>query len=104
MKIKNQINSAIIQAATAMLQPFIPELTPTKLIDALQSFSTEASTEIENSNTIPKLYTVAEVMKILGVSKPTIYRMFKNGKLKKIEINENTTRISSADLEKILNI
>ena len=104
MKIKNKINQQIIQAATAMLQPFVPELTPTKLIDALQSFSEDNDPLAKKEDKIPKLYTVAEVMKILGVSKPTIYRMFDNGRLKKIKVNENTTRISSTDLEKLLSV
>ncbi len=103
MKIKNQINKAIIQAAVSMLQPFIPELTPTKLIDALQNYSETNESTAKSESKIPKLYTVAEVMKILGVSKPTIYRMFKDGRLNKIEVSENTTRISSTDLEKIIN-
>ncbi len=104
MKVKSQINSAIIQAAVSMLQPFVTELTPTKLIDALQSYSDDGNSNAETTakEAIPKLYTIAEVMKILKVSKPTIYRMFKDGRLNKIKVSENTTRISSTDLENLL--
>ncbi len=47
-----------------------------------------------------KLYTVQEVSNILKVSKKTIYRMIKSGKLKAVKVGQ--WRIKQEDLDKLL--
>lgn len=59
------------------------------LSDALSAFSDE------------KLYTVKEVQEKLGLSKPTLYRFFQEGKLEKIKIGKST-RIPASSLNKLL--
>lgn len=48
-----------------------------------------------------KLYKVEEVAEILKVSKKTIYRMIKSGKLKAVKVGQ--WRIKKEDLNKLLN-
>ncbi len=47
-----------------------------------------------------KLYTVQEVSNILKVSKKTIYRMIKSGKLKAVKVGQ--WRIKQEDLDELL--
>ena len=41
MKVKNQIPQSIITAAVAMLSQFVPDISPTRLIAALQEYNSE---------------------------------------------------------------
>ena len=43
------------------------------------------------------LYTTAEVTTILQVSRPTLYRLFQSGSLKKVKLGSGT-RVRHADL------
>ena len=98
MNVKNQISPAIINAAVAMLTPYIPDLTPTNLISALQGYE---GTKVSLDDRPQKPYTVAEAMKLLSVSKPTIYRMFEDRTLRKIKVR-GTTRIPAEDVNRLL--
>ena len=102
MEISNKISQSIIAAATGMFQPFIPDLTPTRLIDALKQFDAETNATAATSARPQRPYTVAEVQELLGVSKPTIYRMFKDGSLTQLKIREGITRIPAAEVEALM--
>jgi len=43
------------------------------------------------------LYTASEVLAILQISKPTLYRLFKRGNLKKVKLGRSM-RVRQADL------
>ena len=102
MRIKNQINQSIITAAVAMLNPFIPELSATRLIAALQAYDCEGK-EQDAVNARPRQpYTVDEVCKLFRVSRPSIYRMAKEGKLRLIKIGRST-RIPAEEVDALLN-
>lgn len=99
MKIRNKINQEVIVAATSLLANFIPELTPTKLIAALETFESEAQTTKQRPESP---YTITEACKLLQVSKPTIYKMFLDGTLTRIKVR-NSTRIPASEIHSIIN-
>ncbi len=49
-----------------------------------------------------RLLTVKEVCEYLNVSKPTVYRLIKEGKLKPIKIGK-ATRFEKEDIDKFIN-
>ena len=98
MKVKNQIPSAIIAAATGMLREYVPTLTPVALVSALEEYQ-ESKRHIETRPRRP--YTVPEAMELLVVSKPTLYRMFEDGTLSKIKVR-GLTRIAAEEIENLL--
>ena len=101
MKIKNTLPQSIIVAAVAMLSPFIPDLSPTRLIAALQSYDSEAK-EQDNVNARPRQsLTLKDACFILRLSRPTIYRMNKRGEIKLLKIG-NSTRISAQEIDRLL--
>jgi len=81
-----------------MLIQYIPDLTPTNLISALQGYE---NAKVLLDDRPRKPYTIAETMKLLGVSKPTIYRMFEDGSLTKCKIR-GSTRIPAEDVNRLL--
>lgn len=99
MKITNRISPAIIAAAVGMLLPSIPELSPTKLIAAIEAYDIQTPQQEKFKHEKP--LTVAEAMELLSVSKPTIYRLFEDGTLTKLKVR-NGTRIPAEDIEKLL--
>jgi excisionase family DNA binding protein len=102
MKVKNQISQAIITAAVAMLSPYVPDLTPTKLIGALQTYDSEGR-EQDAANARPRQpYTVAEVCNLFRISKPTVYRLAEKGDLTLLKIG-SSTRIPAEEVDALLN-
>ncbi|MDY7802785.1 helix-turn-helix domain-containing protein [Burkholderia stagnalis] len=49
-----------------------------------------------------RLYRVAEVMKLLSVSRSTVYRLVRDGKLTLVKIGERSSGITSASLDAFL--
>ena len=102
MKIKNSIPEAIITASVAMLTPFIPDISPTRLIAALQTYDSEKK-EQDVVNARPRQpYTIAEVCKLFRISKPTVYRMAERKELTLLKIG-NSTRVSVESVDRLLN-
>jgi excisionase family DNA binding protein len=102
MKINNSLNQSIIAAAANLLSPFIPGLSPTRLIAALQTYDCEGK-EQDAVNARPRQpYTVDEVCKLFRVSRPSIYRMAKEGELRLIKIGRST-RIPAEEVDALLN-
>ncbi len=48
------------------------------------------------------LLTVKEAAKMLKVSEPTIWRLLKEGKLRRVKLGTKTTRIIKTDIEKLI--
>lgn len=97
MQIANKITPAVIQAATAMLSPYVPEISPTGLIAALKEYNVKESKAAEE-----KPYTRAEVANLLGLSTQTINRMLNRGTLKRIHVGQRAVRIAPKSVRAIL--
>ena len=99
MKVKNSITTAIISATVGLLNPFVPELTPTRLIAALQEYDDNKKS---SENERPKQpYTVNEFCELFRISKPTLYRMQIRGELSILKIG-SSTRVSADEVERLL--
>lgn len=48
-----------------------------------------------------EVLTVLEVSKLLGLSKPTVYRLIKEGKIKATKISARNTRIHRSEIDKL---
>ena len=97
MQIANRITPAVIQAATAMLSPYVPEISPTGLVAALKDYKASDRRPAEE-----KPYTRAEVADLLGLSIQTINRMLNRGALKRIRVGERAVRIDRQSVRAIL--
>lgn len=94
MKIKNGISPAILVAATSMLQQYIPDLTPTNLVAALKAFETADETAKRMTRqSVEKPYTCNEVCELLGVSRSTVRKYLKEGRLRWVRLSPRVTRI-----------
>ena len=81
MKITQKIPPAVIQAATAMLSPIVPEPERKEYV---------------------KPYTRQEVCDLLGVSLPTVHRMVNRGVLRRIKVGIRTVRIDPKSVQELL--
>ena len=95
MKIKNGISPAILVAATSMLQQYIPDLTPTNLVAALKAFETapDETAKRMTRQSVEKPYTCNEVCELLGVTRSTVGRYLKEGRLRGVRLSPRVTRI-----------
>ena len=100
MKISSTIPKPLISAVLTLLAPFIKDLTPTNLINALQEYDNDKKTETETS--LQRPYKISETMAILQLSKPSIYKLIRAGELTRIKIG-SATRITAASVEKLIN-
>lgn len=97
MQIANRITPAVIQAATAMLSPYVPEISPTGLVAALREYrGTEAKEQTQRP------YSRAEVADLLGMSLQTVNRFLNSGRLKRIHVGPRMVRISPESVRDLL--
>lgn len=55
-----------------------------------------------NMSALPKLHRINEAAAALGVSRATIYRMAKEGKIVRVQIGENSSRITDDSIRAFL--
>ena len=101
MEIKNGIPPSILAAATMMLQPYAPDLTPKSLVAALRGYGSGGKLAVRE-NQPEKPYTRQEVCEILGISMPTLNRYVEAGFLRKIRLSVHTVRIDPASVREFL--
>ena len=100
MKISNTIPKSVIIAAVAVLSPFIKNITATNLINALQEY--EIDNKSEATTSLKRPYKISEVMEILQLTKPSIYKLIRSGELVRIKIG-SAARITAASVAKLIN-
>ena len=98
MEIQDRISPQIIAASVNLLQPFVPELTPTNLIAALKEHQTTQTTAPK----LEKPMTRQEVAKLLGVSLLTVSRYLNAGKLRRIQLSGRSVRVDAASFRKLI--
>lgn len=98
MKIKPSIRKENISIAVTLLNPYIPDLTPVSLVKALENYN--GKEELNQSEKILPPYKVSEACQLLQLSKPTIYRMLRDGELSRIKVG-NSTRIPAEEIHKL---
>ena len=93
-----KITPAVIQAATAMLSPYVPEISPAGLVAALKAYDAQKTAKPAQQ----KPYTRQEVADLLGLSIQTVNRMMNAGTLRRIRVGKRAVRIDPASLQSIL--
>lgn len=99
MQVKQKITPAILAAATGMLQPFVPELTPQGLLAAMKEH--DAGTPAAADAMEP--LTRQEAAALLRVSLNTLNRYMNTGLVRKIKIGPRVVRIDPANIRSLLN-
>ena len=103
MKINKSLSTETLNAATAVLSPFILDLSATVLLKALESYNEDKEATASKQNTRPqKPYTRQEAADLLGVALPTIDRYMANGTLKRIHYSAHSVRITRASVHNLM--
>lgn len=100
MEMSKRLTPEIIGAATSILQPYCPELSPTDLIEALKKHGNAKSSQADRLQA-PLSYK--EFAKLSGLSLPTVHRMAKRGEIPKVKIGLRSIRIPYLAVERLLN-
>ena len=97
------VPSEILNAATTLLSPYIPDLSATMLMKALETYNEDKEAVATKQNTRPqKPYTREETAELLGVSLPTIDRYMANGTLKRIRYSAHSVRITPESVHSLM--
>jgi predicted DNA-binding transcriptional regulator AlpA len=95
MKINNLLTSEILNAATAVLSPYVQDLSPEMLLKALETYNEDKEEAPANHPKRPeKPFKREEAAEMLGLSIPTIDRYMAQGKLKRIRYSSHEVRIT----------
>lgn len=95
MHLRNGIPPAILTAATSILQPYAPELSPQALVAALKAYSGGDGKSITDN--APPM-TRKEAARFLGISEPTLDRYLRDGTLTPIPLGKRMVRISREEV------
>lgn len=98
MKIDNRISPQILAGAVGLLQPFIPEISPQDLVEAIRDHNNES----EKTSPIKQTMTIPQAAEALQVSTASIYRMLNAGQLPRIRFARRCVRIPVDAINKIL--
>ncbi len=98
MQISQRITPAVLAAATGMLQPFIPELSPQNLVAALKDHATGKHLTV----IAEKPLTRQEAAALLSVSLNTINRYLNIGTLRRVKISPRLVRIDPVSVRALL--
>lgn len=98
MQIKQRITPAILAAATGMLQPFVPDLTPQGLLAALKNH--EAGQPA--AAIVERPLTRKEAAALLAVSLNSVNRYMNTGLLRRVKIGARVVRIDPVSVRALL--
>jgi excisionase family DNA binding protein len=99
MEVSKTIKPEILAAATGILQPYCPGLSPTDLVQAITNHRSEKT----KPDVLHPAVTYAEFARLAGISLPTVNRLIKRGDLPKIKIGLRSVRIPYVAVEALLN-
>ncbi len=102
MQVRQKITPSIIAAATGMLQPFIPELSPQTLMRALEGYRTDEAATM-TAAAMDKPMTRRQAAEFLGVSLPTVNRLLNRGTLRRIYITRGAVRVAADSVKTLIN-
>lgn len=90
---KFHVPPEIATAATTVLFPYIPGLTPSILVDALETYNPNATSDMDARPKKP--FTRKEAAKELGVSVQSVDRYVSSGRLTRVRYSARAIRISA---------
>lgn len=98
MQVKTIPSEAHI-ALMAILNQYVPGITPPVLVAALKAYEPQSA----DGEKLDSLMTVSEVQKLLGVSGATVANLIKAGKLRRVARGGlHSVRISKASVQEFL--
>ena len=97
MQIRQRVTPAVLAAATGLLQPFVPELSPQSLVAALRGHEPG-----DRPAPMEKQMSRRRAAALLGVSIPTVDRYMRDGILRRVKIGKRLVRIDPASVRALL--
>ena len=101
MQIRQKLTPAVLAAATGLLQPFVPELSPQSLVEALRKFETGDRSAVSAAPEKP--LTRQDAAELLSCSLNSVNRYMNAGLLRRVKIGPRTVRIDPASVRALLN-
>jgi len=98
MQITQKVTPSVIAAATGLLQPYCPELSPQSLVSALQEYQSGKAAPILAERPL----TRREAATLLQCSLNTVSRYLSAGKLRRITLTERSCRIDADSVRNLL--
>lgn len=103
MRTTTNIPSETLNAATAVLSPFVLGLSAAELLKALESYEESKESASSKAPHHPqKPYTRKGAAEMLGVSVPTIDRYMADGRLTRVRYSARAIRISAESVHKLM--
>ena len=103
MRTTTKMTSEILNAATAVLSPYVPGLSAAELLKAIESYNEDGEASASKQNSRPqKPYTRKEAAEMLSVSVPTIDRYMADGRLTRVRYSARAIRISAESVHKLM--
>ncbi len=103
MTINKNLSTETLNAATAVLSPYVLGLSAAELLKAIESYNEDGEASASKQNSRPqKPYTRKEAAEILSVSVPTIDRYMADGRLTRVCYSARAIRISAESVHKLM--
>ena len=103
MKINKTLSTETLNAATAVLSPYVLGLSAAELLKALESYEdSKESASSKDPHHPQKPYTRKGAAEMLGVSVPTIDRYMADGRLTRVRYSARAIRISADSVHKLM--
>ena len=102
MKINKSLSTETLNAATAVLSPYVLGLSAAELLKALESYNEEGEASSKQNSRPQKPYTRKEAAEMLGVSIPSIDRYMADGRLTRVRYSARAIRISAESVHKLM--
>lgn len=99
MNLKDNVPPAVLTAATGLLQPYAPDLTPSALVKAIKAYKADPTADPDR---IEKPLTRRQVAALLGCSLQTVNRYMNDGRLRRIVLTAKSVRIDPDSLRALL--
>ena len=92
MELRNNVTPAVLNAATGLLQPYAPDLSPSALVKAIKAYKADGAAD---PNRIEKPLTRQEVAALLGCSLQTVNSHLNAGRLRRMVPRAETGRAAA---------
>ena len=101
MNLRDNITPAVLTAATGLLTPFCPDLSPRSLVKALRAYQNDTTTTA-SAGEAKKPLTRKQAAELLSCSVQSITRYMNDGKLRRIALSPRSVRICPDSLAELL--
>lgn len=100
MQLRDNVTPAVLNAATGLLQPYAPDLSPSALVKAIKAYKADGAAD--TTAKAEKPMTRKEVAALLGISLQSVSRYMNDGRLRRIVLSPTSVRIDPASVRALL--